>query len=72
MEQVKEGGDLLYGAAPIAKYLGLTEKQARHRIDTGHIPSFRIGSTICARRSTLNQWLADQEAKAFTAEVAGK
>lgn len=71
MEQEREGADLLYGAAPIANFLGITEKQARHRIDDGHIPTFRIGSTICARKITLTQWLADMEAKARTAGGAG-
>ncbi len=53
--------DLLYGAKAIATFLGLTEKQARHRIENGQIPAFTIGTTICARRSTLNKWLADKE-----------
>lgn len=64
MEQAEERGDLLYGAAPIADFLGMTEKQARHRIERGQVPTFRIGGTVCARRSTLNAWLAEQEAKA--------
>ncbi|WP_024898809.1 hypothetical protein [Brucella rhizosphaerae] len=71
MEQEKEGADLLYGAAPIANFLGITEKQARHRIDDGHIPVFRIGGTICSRKATLTQWLVDMEAKARTAGSAG-
>ena len=33
-------GDLLYGAPAIAEYLGMTERQARHRIATGQLPSF--------------------------------
>jgi len=57
-----EGGnlhepDLLYGAKAIADFLGLTEKQARNRIEAGVIPIFRMGGTICARRSTLTAWL---------------
>ncbi|KAB0570593.1 DNA-binding protein [Brucella pituitosa] len=71
MEQDKEGADLLYGAVPIANFLGITEKQARHRIETGHIPTFRIGGTICSRRTSLRAWLADMEAKARTAGSAG-
>lgn len=64
MEQEKEGADLLYGVPAIAAFLGLQVKQLRHRIAEGYVPAFRIGGTICARRSTLNQWLAEQEAKA--------
>lgn len=63
--------DLLYGAAPIAGFLGITEKQARHRIDTGHIPTFRIGGTICATRSKLREWLTDLEAKAMEGRKNG-
>ncbi len=54
-------GDLLYGAAAIGEYLGISERQARHRVDTETIPNFRIGKTICSRRSTLDAWLAEQE-----------
>ena len=46
-------GDLLYGAPAIAEFLGMTERQARHRIATGQLPSFNIGKTICSRKSTI-------------------
>ena len=52
--------DLLYGAPAIASFLGLKEKQCRHRIEKGLIPTFRIGGTICALRSQLNAWLHEQ------------
>jgi hypothetical protein len=60
--------DLLYGAPAIAGYLGLTEKQARHRIEAGNIPAFKIGGTVCARQSSLSTWLANLEAAAAHAE----
>ena len=74
MEQEKEGADLLYGVPAIAIFLGLGNRQVYHLKETGALPTFTLGETgkICARRSTLNQWLADQEAKARTAETAGK
>lgn len=56
--------DLLYGVPAIAAYLGIRPRQAKHRVATGHIPTFRIGESICARRSTLTAWLAECEAKA--------
>jgi excisionase family DNA binding protein len=59
-----ETSDLLYGATAIANWLGLTERQVRDRINKGEIPSFRIGGTICARRSTLATWLAERETAA--------
>ncbi len=60
-DETEGKGDLLYGAAAIGEYLGISERQARHRVDTGEIPTFRIGKTICSRRSTLDAWLAEQE-----------
>lgn len=55
--------DLIFGADQIAKTLGLTRRQVYHAAASGHIPSFRIGATICVRRSTLLAWFEDQEAK---------
>jgi len=60
--------DLLYGVKAIAGFLGLTDRQAQHRIDAGDIPTFRLGGvkrgTICARRSSLRSWLAGLERQA--------
>jgi hypothetical protein len=55
---------LLYGAEAIAAFLGIEVKQARHRIDEGKIPTFKIGATVCARRRTLKAWLASLEQQA--------
>jgi hypothetical protein len=62
-----ENSDLLYGVPAIAAFLGLRTKQARHRISDGTIPSFRIGGTICARRSSLAAWLEECERRATVA-----
>lgn len=67
-----DGADLLHGAVEIADFLGLNKRKAEYWIASTDVPVFKIGRAICARRSTLNQWLADQEAKARTAETAGK
>ena len=40
-------GLLLYGAPAIAKFLGLTERQVRHRVADGELPN------IQARRDCL-------------------
>lgn len=64
MPTTENDADLLYQVPAIAKFFGMTEKQARHRIERGEIPTFRMGGTICARRSTLTAWLAAQEARA--------
>ena len=53
--------DLLYGVPAIAEFLGLTERQARHHCDKGHIPTFRIGGTVCSRESAIMKWLDQHE-----------
>ena len=52
-----EQSRLLYGVPAIAGYLGLRQRQARHQIEKGHIPTFRMGGTICARPTVLDAWL---------------
>lgn len=66
MDDKKERADLLYGVPAIAEYMRLTARQVYHLKDSGAIPTFTLDgiSTVCARRSTINAWLADQEAKA--------
>ena len=59
-----EGGLLLYGALAIAEFLGLTERQVRHRVADGELPTFKIGGTVCARRASLVEWLAKREVEA--------
>ncbi len=53
--------DLLYGAPAIAEYLGLTVRQARHRCETGDLPSFKMGDTVCSRKSSLDAALDRME-----------
>jgi inhibitor of KinA sporulation pathway (predicted exonuclease) len=45
--------DLLVGLGQIGKHIGMTFNQAKHRAATGDIPTFKIGKTVCARKSTL-------------------
>ncbi len=56
--------DVLRGAGQIATFL-FGDVAARRRVydlaDSGALPVFRLGTTICARRSTLLAWIADQE-----------
>lgn len=53
--------DLLYGVKAIADFLGLREKQCRNRIDREIIPSFRVGRSVCARKSSLQKWIDEME-----------
>jgi hypothetical protein len=57
-------GDLLFGAEAIANHLGITRRQAYGLIYSNQLPTFKIGGSVAARRSTLNAWLADLESAA--------
>ena len=59
--------DLLRGADAIAAFLGFPRRAIYHSVSKGHLPSFRIGETVCARKSTLTAWIADQESAARVA-----
>ncbi len=49
--------DLLMGVEPIAKYLGVTRRQAYRLVYDKIMPSFKLGGTVAARRSSLkNGW----------------
>lgn len=62
--------DLIFGAQGIASTLGLSRRQVYHAAAAGHIPVFRIGGTICARRTTLMKWFADKEAACTSTQAA--
>lgn len=65
MASASDEADVLYQVRSIAAFLGMPEKAARHRIEAGEVPTFKIGRIVCARRSTLNAWLAECEAAAL-------
>lgn len=54
--------DLLRGADAIAAFLGFPRRTVYHAVAKGHLPHFRIGETVCARKSTLARWIEQQEA----------
>jgi excisionase family DNA binding protein len=58
--------DLLSGAEAIASYIGVKPRRIYHLAETRRLPVFRIGSTLCARRSTLLRWIEDMERAAIT------
>jgi hypothetical protein len=45
--------DLLTGAEAIAEYLGWPVRQTYYAVQQGHIPTFKIGPKILARKSEL-------------------
>lgn len=62
--ETNDDADLLYGVGLIAAHLKLTPAQVYHLVAEGRLPSFKIGGRVCARRSSIAQWLADMEAQA--------
>lgn len=53
--------DLLRGASEIATFLGLSRRSVYHQIESGRLPVFRLGSSVCARKSVLLNWIEEQE-----------
>jgi hypothetical protein len=53
-EAKSNAADFLYGTAAIAAHLGIRHRQAEHLIFSGRLPAFKIGKTVCARRSKLD------------------
>ena len=56
--------DLLRGADEIAEFI-FGARGSRRKIyylaETSHLPVFRLGAVLCARRSVLLRWIAGQE-----------
>lgn len=53
-------GDILHGAAAIAKFLYGDAEQRRkvyYRVDRGEIPHFYLGDTVCSTRSALTRMI---------------
>ena len=56
--------DLLYGADAIAEFMfgdRNRRRQIYHLVQNGRLPVFKLGATLCARRSTLIAWIEAQE-----------
>ena len=54
MTEMNQTPDLLYGIEDIAQHLGVTKRAAYHLVERRRIPFFKIGRTLCARRSSLH------------------
>jgi len=62
------GPDLLHGADKIAGFLFGDSSQRRkvyHLAQASRFPCFRLGTVLCARRSILLAWIADQEQRGW-------
>lgn len=53
--------DLLMGADAIAGFLGVTRRQVYRLVYDEIIPSFKLGGTVAARRSSLTRWMEQLE-----------
>ncbi|WP_371346089.1 DNA-binding protein [Ancylobacter sp. IITR112] len=67
----KEDAGVIHGYEAIGEYLGLSARQAKHFAGKGDIPTFKLGAKVCARRASLDSWLADLEAKASAPHTDG-
>lgn len=57
-------GDILYGADAIAEFMHGDRRFRRaiyNLVENNRIPHFRVGATVCARRSVLLAWIEAQE-----------
>lgn len=64
MAEVVPERDLLMGADAIAGYLGVTRRQVYRLVYDEIIPSFKLGGTVAARRSSLTKWMEALEGQA--------
>jgi hypothetical protein len=65
-EQADFAQDLLRGAEEIAQFLFGDQKlrrQVYHLAATSTLPTFKLGSMICARKSVVLKWIEDQEGR---------
>jgi excisionase family DNA binding protein len=53
LKDMTETREILRGAKAIADFLGCSEKAVYHLIERDRIPHYRIGRTVCVRRSHL-------------------
>lgn|SRR5688572_30189851 len=49
--------DLLEGADEIAEFGDWSRRQVYHLAQTRRLPVFRLGSTLCARKSRIVTWI---------------
>lgn len=58
------GGDILRGADEIAEFVYGDRRHRRkvyNLVRANRLPYFRLGATLCARKTVLLQWICTQE-----------
>ena len=66
-----EQADFLRGMQAVANYLRVSRRTAYQMAERDGLPTFKLAGKLCARRSTLNAWLAEREAEARKARPDG-
>jgi hypothetical protein len=64
--------DILLGANQIAEFLfgnRGARRKVYHLVEKSHLPYFRFGSVLCARKSILITWIEEQERRAVQGVV---
>ena len=65
-ETIPLSNDLLKGADQIAAFIYGDPRERRkvyHLAEKTRLPVFRLGAVLCARKSVLLAWIAEQEAR---------
>ncbi len=65
MDEEDFRNDLMRGVKAIADFSGETPRAIFRKVELGLLPVFRVGKTICARKSTLLAYYAALDAQAF-------
>lgn len=63
--------DLLYGVPAIAEAFRWRPRQVYHLADKHGLPTFKVGRTVCARRSEVRAWIARVAEASAAATRAG-
>ncbi len=53
MPSIKLSDDLLTGAGQIAEFTGWPVRKVYYEVAQNRLPAFRVGETICARKSEI-------------------
>ena len=54
-------GDLLMGAQAIGRFLGISRRKTYRLVYEKIIPTFKLGGTVAARKSSLVAWLESHD-----------
>jgi hypothetical protein len=70
-DEMEFASDMLRGTESISEFLFGSHDERRkvyHLAATSHLPTFELGSMICARKSVLLKWIEEQEQRKPSAD----